>query len=134
MRIPVWNLGDSEGKEILDGRFDFVFRKPNSNFYLEKTDPIEINWIPNKKVVIEKVWTGKDNVHVQVLITGNPIWVVVIIVFAIMGCLGLGVWLLVRIDRLVNPTNLIFILLGLVGVILIVGIIKGRSIRGVITG
>lgn len=133
LKIPIWIKGQSENTTFADGTYDFVFKKPD-NFYLEEKYPNFTIPLWRKTITFKKVYTTGDHVHAIVNIKGNPIWVVIILLIAIAGVLGLGILLLVRIDRVITFPKMLFIMGSLFAVMVIIAMVKGKSVKGTITG
>lgn len=133
LKIPIWTKGDNENTTFGDGTYDFVFEKP-VNFYLEEkylnfTIPL---W--KKSVRFEKVYTTENEVHAIVNISGNPIWVVIILLIAIAGVLGISILLLKRVERVITMPKMLFIIGSLFFVMVIIAMVKGKSVKGAISG
>jgi len=133
LKIPIWRRGESTSATFGDGTYDFVFKKPD-NFYLEEKYPNFTIPLWHKKVTFNKVYTTPKHVHAIVNISGNPIWVIIVLLIAIAGVLGLGILLLIRVDRVITMPKMLFIVGSLFAVMIIIGMIKGKSIKGAIAG
>lgn len=132
--IKIWSKGENPNQAFSDGLYDFIFRKPYATYYINRTEPLDID-IPlwNKTITIEKAYIGMDDrVHLQIRIGGNPYWIPIVIVGGIMLALGLGLWALVRIDRLITPAKVIPIIIILLIILSILLLVTRRHLRSLI--